>query len=231
MSARFSPDGMYYWDGAAWRSTVSPDGRYRWDGAAWVPLQHALTPVYGSAQSPPRQPTSWTRPLQYAVGAWYAISAGVSLSIPFWMSGQMTQMMQDVIAHQQAQNPDLQPPPQSFYDALTTMVQWSMWIGAILGVAFATVLIVGTVRRWTWVYFVVLALLGLGVVSGPADLLNLVSGGSAAAYGYQTPVWILAIGIVSWFPSTALFVAMLIALVKRGTWGMVRATPGATPAA
>ena len=35
MSLRMSPDGMYYWDGQAWVSTLSHDGRSRWNGQAW----------------------------------------------------------------------------------------------------------------------------------------------------------------------------------------------------
>ena len=33
----FSPDGLWWWDGAQWRPAVSADGRWRWDGRAWVP--------------------------------------------------------------------------------------------------------------------------------------------------------------------------------------------------
>jgi len=35
----FSPDGLWWWDGAQWRPAVSPDGHWRWDGRAWVPAQ------------------------------------------------------------------------------------------------------------------------------------------------------------------------------------------------
>ena len=31
----FSPDGAWYWDGAAWVPTLTPDARWRWDGRAW----------------------------------------------------------------------------------------------------------------------------------------------------------------------------------------------------
>ena len=35
MSAQFSPDGLFYWDGQRWVSAISPDGAWRWDGSAW----------------------------------------------------------------------------------------------------------------------------------------------------------------------------------------------------
>lgn len=37
----FSPDGLWYWDGYAWKSAISPDGSWRWNGAAWVPNRPA----------------------------------------------------------------------------------------------------------------------------------------------------------------------------------------------
>ncbi len=33
----FSPDGLWWWDGAKWQAALSADGRWRWDGRAWVP--------------------------------------------------------------------------------------------------------------------------------------------------------------------------------------------------
>ena len=36
---RFSPDGLWWWDGAQWRSALSPDGLWRWDGRSWVPAR------------------------------------------------------------------------------------------------------------------------------------------------------------------------------------------------
>ena len=42
----FSPDGLWWWDGAKWRAAISPDGRWRWDGRGWVPA--------GAMPAPPR---------------------------------------------------------------------------------------------------------------------------------------------------------------------------------
>lgn len=43
---RFSPDGMWWWDGTQWKPAVSPDRMWRWDGQRWVanapmPVQRA----------------------------------------------------------------------------------------------------------------------------------------------------------------------------------------------
>jgi hypothetical protein len=228
---RFSPDGMYYWDGATWISTLSPDGRFRWNGSTWVPVAWAPAAPYSPPQATQRRPTSWTRPLQYAVAGWYAISALATLSIPFWMGSQMNQIMRAAIERQQQQNPDLTPPPPSFYDAMNSMMNGLLWVIAVFAFAIAVVVIVGALQRWTWLYYAVVVLLGLSVVSGPADLLNLVAGTYSTTFGYSPPAWLYVIGFISWFPSTALFVVMLVALVKRGPWGMVKVSGGGSPAA
>ena len=45
----FSPDGLWWWDGAQWRPAVSADGRWRWDGGAWVPAPAHAPKGRGSA--------------------------------------------------------------------------------------------------------------------------------------------------------------------------------------
>jgi hypothetical protein len=58
---RYSPDGFWWWDGAAWRPAYSQDRLWRWDGQAWVP-----------AAGPPPQSSS---------GAGLAIGLGVGLFV------------------------------------------------------------------------------------------------------------------------------------------------------
>jgi hypothetical protein len=41
---RFSDDGFWWWDGAAWKPAVSSDRLWRWNGQTWVPAQ-ALPPT------------------------------------------------------------------------------------------------------------------------------------------------------------------------------------------
>jgi hypothetical protein len=227
VSARLSPDGMYYWDGQQWVSTLSHDGRTRWNGTAWVPTGQ----VYGAAtyQAPGRvvrEPTSWTRPLQLAVAGWYALQGIYALSLPFWMSGPITQAINQSIQRQEQLNPSASPPPAEFISTVTSMVGGFLWVGALFGVVIAVVAVVGALSRWTWVYYVVLVFLGLGAISLPLDVVNALGGSAiSSASGFTMPAWTYTFGLLSAIPTTALFVWMLVALVKRGPWAMRKVAP------
>jgi len=226
MSTRISQDGMYYWDGARWVSTLSPDGRYRWNGSAWQPV---AAPSYAG---PPyvaprivRTPTSWTRPLQYAVAGWYALSALYTLSLPFWMTGMMTTIMNQTFERQAALNPNVSPPPAELVQSMTSFMTGVLWVAVVIGVGICVFFIVGALQRWTWIYYVVLVLLGLGALQTPLNLVNIVNpSATSAAAGYTFPTSFYVLALLVSVPGTALFVWMLVALVRRGPWGMVRVT-------
>jgi hypothetical protein len=225
VSARLSPDGMYYWDGSQWLSTLSPDGGHRWNGTAWVPVQRTafVPPVYSNERAPARVATSWTRPLQYAVAGWYALSGLYALSLPFWMGGIMSQAMNQSIHRQEALNPAASPLPASFYDSMTSIATGVLWFAAVIGAAICLVAIVGSLMRWTWLYYVVLVLLGLGTLSLPLNLVSAITGSSVtASSGFAMPDWLYFVSVAMSVPGAALFVWMLIAIVRRGPWGMTR---------
>ena len=225
MSTRLSPDGMYYWDGQQWVSTLSHDGRTRWNGTAWVstgPVQApaGYRPMAGPAS---RQATSWTRPLQIAVAAWYAIQGLYALTLPFWMSAPIAQAVNQAIQRQEQLNPAPTPPPADFANGLTSFVEVALWFAALFGVVIAVVVVVGALSRWTWIYYVVLVLLGFGAISLPLNLVSALSGSSVAATsGFSLPAWTYWLSLATSIPATALFVWMLIAVIKRGPWGMTR---------
>lgn len=221
MSTRLSPDGMYYWDGQGWISTLSPDGRFRWNGAAWLP---AAGPAYVHVLPPVRtvrEPTSWTRPLQIAVIAWYSFTILYGATSPFWMSGLMSQYTQKILQQQQSTYPAGETPPPGFGEMMTTMMTGTLWLVAVVTAVFSLVVIAGAIRRWTWAYWVVLIFLGLGLLSLPTNLVNVATGGGVIGlYGFRLPGYIYWIGLGSGILGAALFVWMLVALVKRGPWGM-----------
>jgi len=51
---QLSADGLWYWNGQEWKSTLSPDGVHRWNGSAWVPAGPAPPPAPPSG--PPSSP-------------------------------------------------------------------------------------------------------------------------------------------------------------------------------
>lgn len=223
MSTRVSPDGMYYWDGQTWVSTLSPDGSHRWNGTAWVPMP-GQPYITASAQSTwsSRQPTSWTRPLQYAVAGWYVWSAIYSLTTPFWMGGMMNQLVNQSIANQQRLNPDSSLPP-GFADTMTNVMTVGIWLGVAISVAIFAVAFVGAMRRWTWIFYTVLVLLGLSALLLPLDLFDAAVGPAlASSASFAVPTSFYIVGFVTGLPGAALFVWMLLALITRGPWAMKR---------
>ena len=73
------------------------------------------------------------------------------------------------------------------------------------------------------IYCAVFLLLGLGLVSLPVNVANAATGGSInAAEGFSLPAQMLWLSIAFGLAGGALFVWMLIALVRRGPWAMRR---------
>ena len=219
---KLSDDGLYYWDGKQWVSTLSADGRFRWNGAAWIAVAGMAPPAYAYYQQPPpmRVPTPWTQPMQYAVAAWYVITGLYAFSLPFWMSGTMSQLINQSIQRSAAQNPEVSPPPPELISSMATMMSGFLWIAAFFGVAISVVVIIGALKRWTWMFYAVLVFLGLGTLSLPVNLFSLASGSALNVYGF--PTWFYWLSLVTGLPTAALFGWMLIAVIRYGPWAMTR---------
>jgi hypothetical protein len=226
---RLSADGLFYWDGKQWASALSPDGRHRWDGSSWVAIALAPPPVYSyqpaftppagaPAARPSRMTTSWTRPLQYAVAGLAAITAVWYAALPFWVTGQMSDETRRRALQAAAANPGLYPNPSQYADTVTTFAVVLVGVLSIVYVAIAIVVLIGAVRRWTWMYYAVLVLLAILVLGLPATFAALVGisqpapamGGSLAVVQWAAA----ALGAIA----TALFAWMLVALLRRGPW-------------
>jgi hypothetical protein len=96
-----------------------------------------------------------------------------------------------------------------------------LWVGAIIGVAIAVVVIIGALNRWTWMFYVVLVLLGLGAVSLPFNIVGALAG-STPLNPYNLPGWVTWLSVAVGIPGTALFVWMLVAVIRYGPWAMIR---------
>ena len=214
---------MYYWDGERWASTLSPDGRFRWNGSTWEPVPAHVNPqAYYASGAPPRQPTSWTQPLQIAVTARYVASALYGLALPFWMQGYMSAVMQRSLQQQQQAYPPGQGPPPGFTDMMTSIATTSIWLGAIIGLAITIVAIIAAIQRWTWAYYAILVLLGFTLLGTVFNGINLAAGGALTASQPQPPQFTRIASYVFGAIDTALFVWMLVALIRRGPWAMRR---------
>ena len=224
---RLSADGLYYWDGKQWVTTISPDGRSRWDGARWVPLPPAAPPpVYGPVpialpQQPGRVPTSWTRPLQYAIAGLFAIYALYTASTPFWLGGPMDDYMRQTALRQAALSPEVYPDPNQYANMLVSFVTIGFVISIVIVLAVVTVVIIGAFKRWAWLFYVVLALLGLTVLGLPFQVAN-VAGLMPQDSQLALPEVTSWVGIAFGLAATAVGVWMLIALITRGPWAMRR---------
>ena len=227
---RLSEDGLYYWDGRQWISTLSADARSRWNGYAWVPVAPMVpiaAPAYAYYQQPVtvRVPTPWTKPMQYAVAAWYALAALYAVSLPFWMSGVMTQAFNQSFQRQAQLNPNVSPPPPELVSSMTSMMSGILWASVIIAVVVCAVLAVGAVMRWTWIFWVVLVLLGIGTLALPFNLISAVAGSTYAASLYGLPSWTTWLSVAIGIPTGALFVWMLVALIRFGPWATTKTAP------
>jgi hypothetical protein len=213
---------MYYWDGQTWKSTLSPDGRFRWDGTAWTPVSSMAASPYWTGP-PQREPTSWTRPLQYAVAGWYVWSILYTLAEPLWMGGMMSNVINQTFQRQQQLNPDVSPPPAALTDMISNMMSVGLWVSAVLYSAVFVVAVVAAWRRWTWAYYAILVLLGLTALLLPIQLVYVFMGPAVGAVaGVAMPAWVYALNFFTGLPAIALFAWMLVALIKRGPWAMRR---------
>jgi hypothetical protein len=225
---KLSADGLYYWDGRQWVTTLSPDGRSRWDGSRWVPVPQiaaaaAYRPVpYPAQQKPPRVATSWTRPLQYAVAAAFAIYGLYSISTPFWMSGAMDQYMRQIALRQAQQAPQVYPDPNQYADMMSSFATMSLVIGVVVGGAIAIVVVIGALKRWTWLFWVALALLALQVAGLPFQLANAFGAFNALTPGLSLPPAVTWFSVVAGLASAALAAWMVVAALTRGPWAMRR---------
>lgn len=210
-----SPDRRYWWDGNVWRQAVSPDGRLWFDGAEWRP--NPLRPP-----GRPRVPTRWTRPLQVAVVAVTLLGFGSFV----------------------AALPLVASMPIPIDETERQFMVASLVFQAVVFGAAATLIVVGSVGRWRWMFWAVLGVLGLNVVGVLVPLLLGVAGllPTRPPPGVilliprppHMPMVIGAGGTLAQAAVPGLFVAMLVAGVRIGPWACRRAAavaPAAGPPA
>jgi hypothetical protein len=136
------------------------------------------------------------------------------------MAGPLADYMNQVVQRNAQLNPDVAPPPADFMSGMTTLITVILAIGAAVGVAIAVVAIIGALRRWTWVFYVVLVLFGLGTISLPFSVLSAVV--TTGLNPVKLPAALTWASVVFGVPEAALFVWMLVAAIQRGPWAMTK---------
>ena len=178
---------------------------------------------YSQPQAGARMPTNWTKPLQYSVIAFYAVSALWAVAEPFLMAGSISDYVNQVIQQNAALNPDVTPPPADVLNTIHSVITVALGIGAAIGVVIAAIAIIGALRRWTWVFYAVLVLLGLQAVSFPFTLVSAFT--TSTLSPMKLPVALTVASVALAIPAIALFAWMAVAAFRRGPWAMARVTP------
>ena len=171
---------------------VSADGQFRWDGAEWVPIPRGT-----------REPTSWTRPLELATAAVLAAQAVYSVASTL-LTVNRASVLQGL--HQAGS----QIPEGMTEDQFVTLGLVSVYVivsliavGELCGAAAAFL-------GWRWAFWVLLVVMGffsLGAVIGIVTITRSVEA---------------AVGEVLSLLNIAIFVWMIVAVVKFGPWAMKR---------
>ena len=158
--------------------------------------------------------------MQYSVIAWYAIYAVWSVVAPFLMAAPISDYINQIMQRNAGLNPDVPPPTADMIATIHSVMTVGLAIGAAVGVAIAAVAIIGALRRWTWVFYAVLVLLGLQTISFPFTLIGAFTTSTYSMM--KMPVAITAASVAFAIPAVALFVWMLVAAFRRGPWAMSR---------
>ena len=178
---------------------ISADGQFRWDGQQWVPLARGY-----------REPTPWTRPMQLASAGLFGIAAVVTVltTVIFVNHDSMLRAI-----HAQG----TQIPARTDIDTVVNVAIAFAYGVAIFIALIEAVVAVGSYLGWRWMFWAALVLNGL---TGIYSLINIpalfVSDRSAVPLGG------LVFGELLDLLALALFVWMLVGVIKYGPWAMRR---------
>ncbi len=178
---------------------ISADGQFRWDGQQWVPLAANY-----------RQPTPWTRPMQLAAASVLAVSGvvGVISTLIFYNHDAVVRALH-------AQGTRI---PAGTTEDTVVNITIGFAIAFAIGVGIIElVAAVGSYLGWGWVFWPVLVICGLTAIGA---LLGLFGFGRADA----SPAGIAGLVIAELIDlaGAAIFVWMLVGLIRYGPWAMKR---------
>lgn len=167
-----------------------------WDGTAW-------RPIMGSTW----QPTEWTRPMQTGVAAYWAVAGLFTILTPILFG----QAIKDAALRQmQSQNPNLTGDQQQ--QALNLGLSFAFVLAVVFGLLYLALALLSYLRRFTWVFYVDLVLLGISAIGVVTDLISLGNRNNTQ------PALATGIGFVLSLVALGLFIWLLMARIQRGVW-------------
>jgi hypothetical protein len=171
----------------------------------------AVAPIYRQDEFV-RSPTSWTRPMQLAVAAYLVISTLISLASQLVFANEV----KAIAAAQMAKS--FKASGRAFTDAdVKSAVDLGLALALVFGLIFAIIFVVlailSVTGTRTWVFWVDLVLLALGIFG----LLSAVTSFSDPASA-QIPAGARPFSLLSGLADLGLVVWMIVALVKYGPW-------------
>ena len=223
-----SPDGAYTWNGREWvpnvapTPTVSPDGRYVWNGRGWVP---------NAAAAPTRfrkEPTSWTRPLQLAVIALTLVGDVNLLTLLAYLSGYITEAARrsvELSLAAQPQNPNSEQVRAQTLAVVDMIGTWVVIVTLVFAALWLLLLVIGTLRRWTWFYWLLMIIYALSILGLPQQALQVFGVGTSGGAGqplFLLPLPNALLGLAVGCCELAILVWMIVAYRKFGPWACRR---------
>jgi hypothetical protein len=178
---------------------ISADGQFRWDGQQWLPLAANY-----------REPTPWTRPMQLISAALFALSAVTSIVTTAIFVNHDT-----MVRALKAQG--VQIPSTTTLDDVANISLAITWGVVIFFTVCEVVAAIGSYFGWRWVFWAALVLFGLSGISAFTNLTTLFNASKS-----PVPVAGLVAGEIFSVLGLAMFVWMLIAVIRYGPWAMKR---------
>ncbi len=176
---------------------VSADGQSRWDGAQWAPIAAGY-----------REPTSWTRPMQLATAAIFAVSALLNTAMTFIFVTHDNTLKALLAQNQQY------PPGTDIEDVVNTAMLIT-YVGTVVFGLLYLFIAAGSFLGWRWMFWIALVAFGLGGL-GAFTNLALLARPSESAYPFVS----LVVDEIGGLVSLGMFIWMLTAAIRRGPWAM-----------
>jgi hypothetical protein len=178
---------------------VSADGEFRWDGLQWVPIPRGT-----------REPTPWTRPMQLAAAALLAVEAIFSVATTVIFTNH--DAVKKALAAQ-----GTQVPQGMTQDTYINFVVASAIVFVVFFALLELVGAVGSYLGWRWIFWAVLVLMAVGGINAIFTLFSIVRPGTSGG-----PVGVSIVQEVLTLAAAAMFVWMLIGVIRYGPWALKR---------